>query len=421
MIIAIDARSLENNKTGVGRYLSGLLRYWEKNKEHKFVLYFKDEIPESDLLQSDNFELKLLKNPFKFSSNFFFQHFLLPYNLKKDKANFFFSPFYLKPIYCPVKSSVVLHDISYEAHPEWFDFKSQIILRILSKFSAKTANLIFTVSNYSKSEIVKFYKINPDKITVTHLGVDNSFVNNKSSSLFVISKRNRSGVRNLRTLLCKRNSHVSSTERSLSRCDSFEMTNREVLKKIKEKYNIKNKFILSIGSMFNRRHIPEIIEAFEKIANKYNNYQLLIIGKNHTHPFVDINNKIKTANNNLNRNAIIHLDFVSEEELFAFYSSCEINIYLSDYEGFGLPVIEAQFFGKPVITSYNSSLVEVGGDSVEFVKNNDVEEICNSLEKLISDEGYKNKLVELGGRNVERFGWERCAEKTLEKTLDIEY
>ncbi len=374
MNIAIDARSLEVNKTGVGRYLSGLLRYWKKNKEHKFVLYFKDEIPESDLLKSDNFELKLLKNPFRFSSNFFFQHFLLPYYLKKDKADFFFSPFYLKPIYCPAKSSVVLHDISYEAHSEWFDFKSQIILRTLSKFSAKTADLIFTVSDFSKSEIIKYYKINPNKITVTHLGVDDSFT---------------------------------------------KIVDEEKIRILKEEYNIKNKFILSVGSMFNRRHIPEIIKAFEKIANKYNDYQLVIIGRNHMHPFVDINNKIKTANNNLGRNAIIHLDFVSEEELFAFYSSCEINIYLSDYEGFGLPVIEAQFFGKPVITSYNSSLVEVGGDSVEFVKNNNVEEICNSLNKIISDEGYRNRLVELGSENVKRFSWGECADKTINKILSI--
>ncbi|NOQ68001.1 hypothetical protein GQ568_01005, partial [Patescibacteria group bacterium] len=149
MIIAIDARTLEGQKTGVGRYLSGLLKYWRNNKECKFVFYFKDEIPRDDLLNSDNFNLKLLKNPFGFSSNFFFQHFLLPYQLKKDKADFFFSPFYLKPFYCPVRSSIVLHDISYEAHPEWFDLKSQIILKTLSKFSAKTADLIFTVSNYS--------------------------------------------------------------------------------------------------------------------------------------------------------------------------------------------------------------------------------------------------------------------------------
>jgi glycosyltransferase involved in cell wall biosynthesis len=376
MNIAIDARSLEGNKTGISRYLSGLFKCWKNNKKHNFVFYFKDEIPEIDFLKSDNFELKLLKNPFKFSSNFFFQHFLLPYYLKKDKINFFFSPFYLKPFYCPVKSSIVLHDISYEAHPEWFDFKSQFILRLLSKFSAKTSDIIFTVSDFSKSEIIKYYKTNPDKITVTHLAPDDSFV---------------------------------------------KISDAEKIKTLKGKYNINNKFILSVGSIFTRRHIPEIIEAFEKIANKYNDYQLLIIGKNHTHPFVDINKQIKTANNNLGRKAVVHLDFVSEEELLLFYNSCEINIYLSDYEGFGLPVLEAQFFGKPVITSYNSSLIEVGGDSVKFVKENNVEEIYNSLNKIISDEDYKNKLVELGGKNVKRFGWKRCARETLEKILDIGY
>ena len=373
MNIAIDARSLENSKTGVRRYLTGLLGCWKNNKDHKVVLYFKDGIPNEDFLKSDNFELRLLKNPFKFSSNFFFQHFLLPYYLKKDKVNFFFSPFYLKPFYCPVKSSIVLHDISYEAHPEWFDFKSQFILRILSKFSAKSADKIFTVSNYSKKEIIKFYNVNSDKITVTHLAPDDSFT---------------------------------------------KIDDAEKIEALKEKYNL-NKFILCIGSIFNRRHVPEIIKAFEKIAVKYNDYQLLIIGKNHTHPFVDINSKIKTTNNNLGRNAIIHLDFVSEKELLIFYSLCEINIYLSDYEGFGLPVLEAQFFGKPVITSYNSSLIEVGDDSVEFVEKNNVDEIYNSLNKIISNEDYKNKLVELSNKNVKRFNWERCARETLKKVLDI--
>ena len=386
MIIAIDARSLEENKTGVGRYLSGLLRYWKNNKKHNFFLYFKDEIPESNLLKGDNFELKLLKNSFGFSSNFFFQHFLLPYQLKKDKANFFFSPFYLKPLYCPVKSSIVLHDISYEAHPEWFDFKSQFVLRTLSKFSAKTADLIFTVSNFSKEEIIKYYKINPDKITVTHLGVDLAITLSPSSA-----------------------------EKGSNNSD-----------KIKEKYNIENKFILSIGSIFNRRHISEIIEAFEKVSRKkpvgiqnFEPRQLLIIGKNHTHPFIDIDEQINSVNKNLNRRAVIKLDFVKEEELLVLYNSCEINIYLSDYEGFGLPVIEAQFFGKPVITSYNSSLIEVGGDSVEFVKENNVDDIYESIKKVIFNEDYRLDLVQHGNENVKRFSLERCAKETLNKVLSI--
>jgi len=370
MNIAIDARSLEGAKTGVGRYLSNLLRYWKNNDGYKFTLYFKDNLPADDLLKSDNFNLKLLKNPLGFSSNFFFQHFLLPYYLKKDNTDFFFSPFYLKPLYCPVRSSVVLHDISYEAHPKWFDRKNRFILKTLSKFSAKNADTIFTVSNYSKSEIIKYYKLNPNKITVTHLAPDEGFI---------------------------------------------KIEDLEKLEAVRKKCNIKNKFILCVGSIFNRRHIPEIIEAFKKIAGERNDYQLLIIGRNHTHPFIDINNKIKTVNEDLGREGIVYFDFVSEDELLTLYSSCEINIYLSDYEGFGLPIIEAQFFGKPVITSYNSSLIEVGGDSVKFVKNNNVEEIYRSLEKVIFDENYRNKLIKLGEENIKRFSWEKCARETENK------
>jgi glycosyltransferase involved in cell wall biosynthesis len=293
----------------------------------------------------------------------------LPYNLKKDKADFFFSPFYLKPFYCPTRSSIVLHDISYEVHPEWFDFKSQFILRLLSKFSAETADKIFTVSNFSKNEIVRHYKIDSDKITVTYPAPDKDFVK--------VGDLNR-------------------------------------IKAVKDKYGLGDRFILSVGSIFNRRHIPEIIEAFAKVLREYPGYQLLIIGKNCTHPFLDIDGEIKNASGELGKNAVRRLDFVEEEELQALYSSCEFAVYLSDYEGFGLPVVEAQFFGKPVITSYSSSLIEVGGNSVEFVGKNTVEEIYESFRKLISNIGYRENLVRLGEKNIKRFSWERCARDTLE-------
>jgi len=404
MKIGIDARTLEKSKTGVGRYLSNLLKFWKDSKDNEFYLYFKDEIPQDDFLRNDNFKLRLLKNSFGFSSNFFFQHFLLPYNLKKDKADFFFSPFYLKPFYCPIKSAIVLHDISYEAHPEWFDFKSQFILRILSKFSAKTAEKIFTVSNYSKNEIIKYYHINPEKIAVTYLAPDSGFANMNKN----FYRRFHSSIRTVEP-------HMQDSH------SGFHSPGAETMEPsaIKQKYNLKDKFILSVGSIFNRRHIPEIMEAFEKLVLKHKDYQLLIIGKNHTYPFIDIGNMIEITSQRLGGNAIIKLDYANDEELAAFYNSCFLNIYLSDYEGFGLPIVEAQFFGKPVITSYNSSLVEVGDNSVEFVKNNTVEEIYESLDKIVSDEEYRNKLIRLGDENVKRFSWEKCARETLNKIVKL--
>lgn len=374
MKIAIDARSLEESTTGVGRYLSNLLKCWKDHPEHKFILYFKGGIPEAEYLKSGNFELKVIRNPLGFNSNFFFQHILLPLNIKKDKADFFFSPFYLKPFYCPARSSVALHDISYEAYPEWFDSKSQFILRKVSKYSARAADLIFTISNFSKSEIMKHYNIGERKIRVTYLACDE-------------------GLR--------------------------KEENAPKLSEIMKKYGISGKYIFYIGTIFTRRHIPELIRSFEKICHDIRDHQLLILGKNHTHPFDDIDGLISDANKKLGRNAILHVDSVKEDELNFLYGGSEFVIYLSDYEGFGLPVVEAQKFDKAVLTTKGSSLVEAGGDSVEYVKHNTENEIYDSMKRLIVDGGYRGKLAAMGRENLKRFSWQKCADEILRNISEI--
>jgi len=372
MKIAIDARSLEGDRTGVGRYLENVLKIWRGRRDCDFILYFKDEIPERDFPDSENFVLKKLENPFGFSSNFFFQHCLLPYSLKKDKADFFFSPFYLRPLFCPVPSAIVLHDISYEAHPEWFDRKSQFILKTLSKVSARRADVIFTVSDYSKGEIMKYYKIASDKIVVTPLAPDGGF---------------------------------------------YKEEDARKIGEAKNKYGL-SKFILCVGTMFTRRHTEGIIKAFEKFSENNGEYQLCLVGKNKTFPFVDIDEMAKNVNEKFKKKKIIRVESVAEDELMTLYSSCDAVIYLSDYEGFGLPVVEAQFFRKPVITSGNTSLLEVGGEAVEFVERNDAASILKSFRRVLEDEDYYNALVAKGEKNIHRFSWEKCAGKTLEGITD---
>ena len=371
MKIAIDARSLEGNKTGVGRYLENLLRVWQSREGAEFALYFKDMIPDKELLRGKNLTLKKLVNPLGFSSNFFFQHFLLPYNLKKDKADFFFSPFYLRPLFCPIRSAIVLHDISYEAHPEWFGRKEQFVLKTLSKISARKTDVIFTVSEFSKGEIMRYYHIAADKIVVTPLAPDSGF------------RREEDMVK---------------------------------LEKIKGKYGL-SKFILCVGTMFTRRHVPEIIAAFASFAESDKDMQLCLVGKNKTFPFVDIDREIGAINGKEGGARIVRLDSAGEDELMTLYSACEAVIYLSDYEGFGLPVVEAQFFGKPVITSRNTSLVEVGGESVEFVDKNEADSIGASMEKVLGDTAYRDVLAEKGEKNIRRFSWEKCADETLSSIL----
>jgi glycosyltransferase involved in cell wall biosynthesis len=387
MTIAIDARSLEGQKTGVGRYLINLLEYWKDEKDIRFILYFQNLIPDDEILKSQNFIKKIIKNPIGLKSNAFWQHFTLPTILKKDRPNFFFSPSYLLPFFCSTKSAVTIHDISYEAHPEWFLPSDRILLKKMSFCAAKKAKIIFTPSNFSKNEIVKYYKINPEKIKVTPLGVGESF---KKISAEFSPQGNFVAVQN-----------------------NYKFNNSEKIEKIKKKYAIKNKFIFYIGSIFNRRHLLEIIKAFEKL--NLPDYQFLIIGKNHTYPFIDLEKQIQKTNNFLKRNAIIKRDYLSDEDLIPVYNFTSLFIWLSDYEGFGLPILESMACGTPVITNKISSIPEVAGNAAIFVKNTtDTEEISQTIYKGLADENLRKNLVEKGFQQVKKFSWQKCARETLD-------
>ena len=382
MIVSIDGRCLEGGRTGAGRYLINLLKFWRKENSCQFKIYFKEKIPQDETLKSDNFKLVILKNSLGFRSNFFFEHFLLPLAIKKDKADIFFSPYYLLPFYCPAKSVVTLHDISYEAHPEWFSFKNQFFLRLISKMAARRSSAILTVSEFSKSEIIKYYKIDPRKITVTPLAADEIFT--------IVSP--------------------TPPDPPLLRRGKI----NPPLAKGGTGGVIGNKFILAVGSIFNRRHIPELIEAFEKIAGEFPDIQLLIIGVNHTQPFIDIDGMIKKINDDLNRRAIIREDRVSEKDLPVLYNLAELSVYLSDYEGFGLPLLESMACGTPVVTSQKTSLIEVGSEAAIFVDSSNPSDIYDKIKKILVDENFKNERIKMGFDNVKKFSWERCARETLE-------
>lgn len=369
-IIGVDARSLEGDKTGMRRYLENMLKVWGRQNKVHFILYFQSSIPKQQFLHSTQFTLKVIGG--RICSNFYFQHFLLPYHLLKDRVDFLFSPFYLRPLWCPVKSAIVLHDISYEAHPEWFSGVSQLVLRFFSRISARKAQIIFTVSEFSKQEIMRLYHIKPQKIVVSYLAPEADFLN---------------------------------------------CTNQDVVD-VQKKYGV-NKFLLYVGTIFTRRRVSELITAFAKFCKTNTDYHLVLIGRDLTYPFQNIQKQIMEVNTALITPSIIHYDVVNEADLIGLYKASTAVIYLSDYEGFGLPVVEGQFFKKPVITSYNSSLIEVGDQSVEFVVNNNEDDILYSLQKVLLNSDFREELIQRGQSNLQRFNWHHSANFVLAEILQI--
>jgi len=373
MKIGIDAHDLEGQRTGVGRYLINLLEQWDKfdlPSDLKFILYFKKEIPDLDL--SNSFEKKLLDS----NSNAFFVHYLLPRAARKDKVDILFCPGYIAPIFYRGKIALTLHDIIYQARPElynWPSFWDKILLKKISRISAQKAEIIFTPSEFSKKEVLRHYQVDADKVFVTLEAADNSFK---------------------------------------------QITDQNKLAEIKKKYQIKDRFIFYIGSIFNRRHLPEIIKAFERIGKQLPNYQFLISGANHTSPFIDIDGLIREVNQNLGYQAILHQDYLKGQDLIALYNAADLLVWLSDYEGFGLPILEAMACNTPVVTSPFGSILEVAGDAAVYVQDSkNIQEIFQAIKQGLTNENLRQKLIKQGLAQSKKFSWSRCAQQTLDALL----
>jgi len=300
---------------------------------------------------------------------------------KNDKVDILFCPAYVAPVFWRGKLALILHDIIYEARPEWFNWQSpadKILLKWVSKKAARKAKIIFTPSEFSRQEIIKFYQVAPEKVKMVSAAADPGL-----------------------------------------QLELTEDTQAEI-EKIKIKYGLKDKYVFYVGSIFSRRHLPEIIEAFFNLAKERSDYQFLIGGKNYTHPHLDIDKLIEQKNNALGRKAIIKVDFIGDFDLKLLYSACAFFIYLSDYEGFGLPPLEAMSAGALVITSDHTSLKEVAGEAALLMKDNsDIQEIYRAMKQLVSDENLRNDLIKKGKEQAARFSWTRCAQDILNALMSV--
>ena len=365
MKIGIEAHSLEGKRTGVGRYLYNLLVEWEKLLKEKgrvaandIFLYFKDVIPEN---LPQIFEKKLLKT----SSTAKFIHWDLHRAAAKDKVDVLFCPDYRGPIAYHGKIAVTLHDISFETRP--FDFNWQtpaerILLKWASKKTAQKAKIIFVPSRFSCREVIKYYKIPASRILVTPLGVDRNLLS--------------------------------------------EIENQDLIF-LRKKYNLSENFIFFVGTFFSRRHVDKLILAFENFIKEKTDWQLFLGGRDQTKGKT-IDFLVEKINQKFGRQVILRVDFINDNDLRLLYRACAFFIWLSDYEGFGLPPLEAMACGAPVITSCSSSLSEVAGDAAIFIKDNsDQNEIYKAMTLLANDLNLRKELIKKGKEQARKFSWEK--------------
>ena len=314
-----------------------------------------------DFSLPENFEVKTLNWPFPMWTQL-----RLASEMLFKKPDALFIPVHILPRFYPKNSVVTIHGLEYEYFPEYYPFGFRNYLRWSTKHTVKHARKIIAVSENTKQDLMKFYGVKESKVAVVHHGIE--------------TLNYESGI-----------------------------TNNENQKP----------YLLYIGRIELKKNILGILEAYKILKEKYRiPHELVLAGEpgfgyGKIKPIIHDSPVSPELGRGRAKFMIQELGYVSEAEKQRLLAGADIFIFPSFYEGFGLPILEAQSAGVPVVSSNASSIPEVAGDSALLVDPKNPEQIAQAVYKIIDDKPLRDKLIKLGFLNVKRFSWEKCAKETL--------
>lgn len=294
--------------------------------------------------------------------------------MKKNPPDVLFVPSHVLPLYLPKKSVITIHDTAFRHLKKSYSFLEYHYLNWSTKFAVKNATKIIVPSEATKKDLIEFFNCPKGKITVIQHGFEPpNFTQADIDKVF-------------------RNSEIFKY---------FDITKN-------------SPYIFFVGRLESKKNLARLIEAFEKFLKKYPDYRLILAGKRGT-GFEQI---LKTVNRLKLNQKVIMPGYITEEEKAVLYKYCQIFAFPSLYEGFGLPILEAFYYEKPVLTSFVSCLPEVAGDAVYYVDPKNIHAIYEGLDTLVSNKDYVRGLVKLGKERLKLFSWKIAAKKTLDVILN---
>lgn len=362
MKIAVNTRLLLKDKLeGIGWVAyECLCRMVKSHPEVEFYFIF-DREPDPKFIFADNVKPVVLfpqaRHPFLYIA--FFEFAVARY-LRKIKPDLYLSPDGYLSLISKTKQIAVFHDLNFEHFPQDFP---KIHLWHYKKFFpryARKADKIITVSEFSKKDICDCYGINPDKIEVAYNGAN----------------------------------------------DILTPINESLKKEVRNKYSEGKPYFMFVGSLHPRKNLARLFTSFDLFKKNNNNgIKLVIVGSKRwwTEP-------IKNAYESMtHKDDVIFTGRLSAEDLHLVTASALASVYVSYFEGFGIPIVEAFKCDTPVITSNVTSMPEVAADAALLVDPFNEESIAEAMEKIL-DEDLRNKLIEKGRKRREDFSWDKAAE-----------
>jgi glycosyltransferase involved in cell wall biosynthesis len=351
--IGVDARELLGEATGVGRYLGELMRRWTAREDaarRRFILYASEPLPIA--LPGGTIEQRVVGQ----GSGTWWEQTSLRQAVKADSPDVFFAPAYTAPLGIGVPLAVTIHDISFIAHPEWFRPRERLRRRWLTGRAAATASIVFTDSAFSRTELETRLHVDPGRIRVIPPGVTRVV-----------------GVRD-----------PGSRQR----------------------------LVLFVGSLFNRRRLPDLIGAFARATSDMPEARLVIVGADRTWPSQDLRGVAEAHG----VAAKIELrSYVTEAELAELYATASVFAFLSEYEGFGLTPLEALAAGVPIVVLDTPIAREVYGPAAEYVARDDTAGAADALRLFLTTPAAAAGQLAQAPAVLARYSWDRAATETLEE------
>ena len=383
MKIGIDARLYGTKHRGIGRYSQKLIEFLERiDQENQYVIFMQKDSIDEYQPQNKNFK-KVLADYRVYSWQ---EQLILPWRLYWHNLDVVhFTHFNVSFLY-QKKRIITIHDLIISHYPTSRATTLPPILYKLKLFfynllvglAAKSAQKIIAVSRYTKEDITKTLKVDEKKIAVIYEGVDFPEVKSGDAD------------------------------------------------KLLQDLGITKKFFLYVGAAYPHKNLEKLVLAFQKFYRERQDCQLVLVGKiNFFYERLKkfINKGERLANNSsVDKNVaqdIILTDYLSDEKLVSLYQKAQAYVFPSLIEGFGLPPLEAQQYGLAVISSQNTCLPEILGDSALYFDPQNTDEIKENMIIILKNESIKQDLIAKGYENLKKYSWQAAANQTHDIYLEF--
>jgi glycosyltransferase involved in cell wall biosynthesis len=366
VIVGVDARELQGRPTGVVRYLRNLLRAWRSvGPDDEIVAYFNGPVPPDPVLGLPGLRCRALSE--RTVRGLVWQERLLPATLGRDGVDVFLAPGYTCPLSTRVPRVTSVHDLSFFSVPQDFRWLDGIRRRLFVSASIRASRRILTISAFTRREIAQQFPDAASRVRAIALGPDDDLPK------------------------------APPRDEARARLGAL------------------GPLLITVGTVLNRRRLPVLIQAVARLAPRHPGLLLDVVGENRTYPYQDLARlaeRVGVAR-------LVRLSgFVGEAALADRYAAADAAVFLSEYEGFGLPALEAASRGVPLLVSDRPALAEIFGGAALMVDPTDASKVAEAVHQILVDGRSAPRLRERGLALASRHSWTETARLTRQSLAE---